>query len=57
VIAQTVIELASNGKKSVEMGRRGRKKVEQRFNTDTYVTRMFAIYKRILDRRNWESVR
>jgi len=57
VIAQTVIELASNEKKSVEMGRRGRKKVEQRFNADTYVTRMFAIYKRILDRRNWESVR
>ena len=57
VIARTVIELASDRKKSEEMGRRGRAEVQRRFNTDTYVTKMFAIYKKILDRKNWESAR
>ena len=55
VIARTVIELASDRKKSEGMGRKGRAEVQRRFNTDTYVTRMFAIYKKILDRRNLES--
>jgi len=55
VIAQAVIELTSNRKKSEEMGRRGRADVQRRFNADTYVTRMFVIYKKILDRRNLES--
>ncbi len=56
-IAQAVIELASNRKKSIEMGRRGRKEVEQRFNTDTYVTKMLNIYKKTLHKRNWEKAR
>ncbi len=55
VIARTVIELASNRKKSEEMGRRGRAEVQRRFNTDTHVTKMFAIYKKILDRRSLGS--
>lgn len=54
VIARTVIEVASDRKKSEEMGRRGRAEVQRRFNTDTYVTKMFAIYKKILERRNLE---
>ncbi len=52
VIAQAVIELTSNRKKSEEMGRRGRKGVRRRFNTDIYIARMLAIYKKILDKRN-----
>jgi glycosyltransferase involved in cell wall biosynthesis len=55
VIARTVIELASDRKKSEEMGRKGRAEVQRRFNTNTYVTKMFAIYKKNLDRRNLES--
>lgn len=55
IIAQAIIELTSNRKKSEEMGRRGRAEVQRRFNTDTYVTRMFVIYERILNRRNLES--
>lgn len=57
MIAQAVIELVSKKKKSKEMGRRGRKEVEQRFNTDTYIAKMLNIYKNILDRKNWESAR
>lgn len=57
MIAQAVVQLALKSKKSKEMGRRGRKEVEQRFNTDAYVTRMFAIYEKILDKRSLESAR
>ena len=56
MIAQAVIKLTSNRKKSEEMGRRGRKGVRRRFNTDIHIARMLAIYKKILDKRNWESV-
>ncbi len=57
VIAQAVIELTSKKKKSEEMGRRGRKEVRRRFNTDTYIAKMLNIYKKILDKRNLESAR
>ena len=57
VIAQAVIELASKRKKSEEMGRQGREEVRRRFNTDTHISRMLTIYKRILDKRDWESAR
>ena len=56
-VAQVVIELASNRKKSEEMGKRGREEVWRRFNTDTYVARVLSIYKRILDERNSGSAR
>lgn len=56
-IAQAVIQLALKPKKSKEMGRRGRKEIQQRFNTDTYVARMLAIYKRILEKRNLGKAR
>ncbi len=57
IIAQAVIELASKKKKSKEMGRRGRKEVQRRFNTDTYIAKMLSIYKKILDKRNLEKSR
>lgn len=57
IIARAIIQLASKKKKSEEMGRRGRKKVEKRFNTDTYIAKMLNIYKKILDRKNLESAR
>lgn len=57
MIAQTIIGLASKKKKSEEMGRRGRKEVERRFNTDTYIAKMLNIYKKILDKRNLEKTR
>ena len=57
IIAQAIIELASKKKKSEEMGRRGRKEVRRRFNTDTYIAKMLNIYKKILDKRNLEKTR
>jgi len=57
IIAQAIIELASKKKKSEEMGRRGRKEVRRRFNTDTYIAKMLNIYKKTLDKRNLESAR
>ena len=57
IIARTIIQLALKKKKSEEMGRRGRKEVEKRFNTDTYIAKMLNIYKKILDKRNLEKTR
>lgn len=57
IIAQAIIQLASKKKKSEEMGRRGRKEVEKRFNTDTYIAKMLNIYKKILDKRNLDKAR
>ena len=57
VIAQAVIELASKRKKGEEMGKRGRKEVQRRFNTVTYVARILTIYERALHERNLEKTR
>ncbi|GAG13456.1 unnamed protein product, partial [marine sediment metagenome] len=57
IIARAIIQLASKKKKSEEMGRRGRKEIEKRFNTDTYIAKMLNIYKKILDKRNLEKTR
>jgi glycosyltransferase involved in cell wall biosynthesis len=48
-LAERIGELASDRERAVSMGRAGREKIERQFNQEVHLSKVRAIYKRVID--------
>ena len=50
-LSKAISELLSNPRRSIEMGRRGREMVEEKFNAEINVARIISIIKESIDNK------